>query len=70
MRDFQLGELVWIISFEEDFYLLSRQTIVEMFDDHVECEDDYNTFHVAYDDIFINKSEALKEMIFRLTQMQ
>ena len=70
MRDFQLGELVWILSFEDDFYLLSKQTIVEILEDHVECEDDYNTFHVAFDDIYRNKEEALKEMISRLQEMQ
>ena len=70
MRDFQLGELVWILSFEDDFYLLSKQTIVEILEDHVECEDDYNTFHVAFEDIYRNKEEALTEMISRLKEMQ
>ena len=72
MTDFILGEQVWIISFEEedDFYLLSKQTITDLLEDKVECEDDFNTFHVSYEDIYKNKSEALEVMIARLKQMQ
>ncbi|MDI1352407.1 MAG: hypothetical protein PSV35_06505 [bacterium] len=72
MSDFQLGEQVWIISFEleDDFYLLSKQTIVELLDGHVECEDDFNTFHVAHEDIYRTKSAAIDEMIARLTNMR
>ena len=70
MTDFQLGDLVWIISFDEqdEFYLLSKQTITEFLDENtVECEDDFNTFHVAYDDIYRNKEEAVNEMMRRLS---
>ncbi|MFT4059546.1 MAG: hypothetical protein QM652_08370 [Legionella sp.] len=72
MTDFKTGEEVWIISFEieNDFYLVSRQIITELLEDHVECEDEYNTFHVAYDDIYRNKSEALSVMIHRLQQLR
>ena len=72
MTDFQLGDQVWIISFEveDDFYLLSKQTITELLEDKVECEDDFNTFHVSYEDIFRKKSDAFDEMIRRLTQMR
>lgn len=70
MADFQLGDLVWIISFDEqdEFFLLSKQTITEFLDENtVECEDDFNTFHVAYDDIYRNKNEAVNEMMRRLS---
>lgn len=70
MTDFQLGDLVWIISFDEqdEFFLLSKQTITEFLDENtVECEDDFNTFHVAYDDIYRNKNEAVNEMMRRLS---
>lgn len=72
MSDFQLGDLVWIINFEkeDDFYLLSKQTITDFLEDKVECEDDFNTFHVAYDDIYRTKNEAIDEMIQRLSQLK
>lgn len=72
MTDLKPGDQIWIISFEveEDFYLLSRQTVTGFLDDKVECEDDFNTFHVAYDDIYKIKSEALNAMIARLTLMR
>ncbi|BCA95381.1 hypothetical protein TUM19329_17420 [Legionella antarctica] len=72
MTDFQPGEQVWIISFEveDDFYLLSKQTITDVLEDKVECEDDFNTFHVSYEDIYKTKSEALDEMISRLQDMR
>lgn len=68
MTDFQLGDQVWIISFEieDDFYLLSKQTITDLLEDQVECEDDFNTFHVSYEDIYRSKSDALDAMINRL----
>ncbi|RUR04787.1 hypothetical protein [Legionella sp. km772] len=70
MADFQLGDLVWIISFDEqdEFYLLSKQTITDFLDENtVECEDDFNTFHVAHEDIYRNKEEAVSEMMRRLS---
>jgi len=70
MADFQLGDLVWIISFDDqdEFYLLSKQTITEFLDDKtVECEDDFNTFHVGHEDIYRNKEDAVNEMMRRLT---
>lgn len=69
--DFQLGDLVWIISFDqaEDFYLLSQQTITDFLDGKVECEDDFNTFHVSYEDIYRDKKEAIKSMIQRLNNL-
>jgi hypothetical protein len=72
MNDYELGDQVWIISFEveDDFYLLSKQTITELLEDKVECEDDFNTFHVSYDDIYRKKSDALDVMIQRLTEMR
>lgn len=72
MTDFKPGDQVWIISFEveDDFYLLSKQTITELMDGQVECEDDFNTFHVAYEDIYIKKSEALDSMIERLKSIR
>ena len=71
MSDFQLGDLVWIISFEEEeeFYLLAKQTITDFLDGKVECEDDFNTFHVAYEDIYRSKEDAINEMIHRLSQL-
>lgn len=72
MADYQLGDLVWIISFEEadDFYLLSKQTITDLLDGQVECEDDFNTFHVSYEDIYRSKEEAINEMIRRLNTLR
>ena len=72
MSDFQLGDLVWIISFEEEeeYFLLAKQTITELLDGKVECEDDFNTFHVAYEDIYRSKDDALNEMIKRLSQLR
>lgn len=72
MADYQLGDLVWIISFEEadDFYLLSKQTITDFLDGQVECEDDFNTFHVSYEDIYRDKEEAINEMIRRLNTLR
>ena len=71
MRTYQLGEQIWMISFEieDDFYLLSKQTITEIFEDSVECEDDFNTFHVAFEDVYQSKSEAIEAMINRLNQL-
>jgi len=68
MSDLLLGEQVWIINIEieDDFYLLAKQTIVGFLDDKVECEDDFNTFHVAYEDIYRTKNEALDAMIEEL----
>ncbi|MCL5272054.1 MAG: hypothetical protein M1486_01820 [Gammaproteobacteria bacterium] len=68
MTQFKIGDQIWIISFEtaDEFYLLSRQTITELLEDGVECEDDFNTFHVSYEDIYNTKSEALDAMILRL----
>jgi hypothetical protein len=72
MANFQLGDLVWIISFdkEDEFFLLSKQTITEFLDGKVECEDDFNTFHVDYEDIFRVKDEAINEMIARLNLLR
>jgi hypothetical protein len=70
MNDLQLGDQVWIISFEDEFYLLGKQTVTEIGPEHVECEDDFNTFHVAYEDIYRKKEDALDEMVRRLTQMR
>jgi hypothetical protein len=72
MADFQLGDLVWIISFEEaeEFFLLSKQTITDLLEGQVECEDDFNTFHVSYDDIYRNKEDAINEMIRRLNNLR
>lgn len=72
MSNFQLGEQVWMINIEieDDYFLLSKQTITELADDHVECEDDFNAFHVAYEDIFRSKSEAFDAMIERLTTLR
>jgi len=72
MKDLKPGDQIWIIGFEveDDYYLLSRQTVIGFIDDKVECEDEFNTFHVAYDDIYPNKKEALNAMIERLTKMR
>lgn len=72
MTDFKIGDQVWIISFEADdeFYLLSRQTITDLLEDKIECEDDFNTFHVAPEDIYRTKSEAVNEMINRLKKLR
>lgn len=72
MTDFNLGDQVWIISFEveDDFYLLSKQTITELLDGKVECEDDFNTFHVSYEDIYRKKADALDAMIGKLQSMR
>ncbi|USQ14621.1 hypothetical protein J2N86_04730 [Legionella lytica] len=72
MTDLKIGEEVWIISFEveNDFYLLAKQTITELLEDQVECEDEFNTFHVSYDDIYRNKADAFNAMIERLTQVR
>lgn len=72
MTDFKIGDEVWIISFEveNDFYLLSRQIITDLLEDQVECEDEFNTFHVSYDDIYRNKSDALSAMIERLRHLR
>lgn len=72
MNDLQLGDQVWIlnIELEDDFYLLAKQTVTEILEDGVECEDDFNTFHVAYDDIFRKKAEALDAMIERLNTLR
>jgi hypothetical protein len=70
--DVKIGDEIWIISFEieNDFYLVSKQTIVEITEEQVECEDDFNTFVVSYKDIYKTKSEALSAMIDRLVQLQ
>lgn len=70
MTDLKIGEEVWIISFEveNDFYLLSKQVITELLEDQVECEDEFNTFHVSYNDIYRSKADAFNAMIERLTQ--
>ncbi|CAM4462624.1 MAG: hypothetical protein LEGION0403_FIIPPAGN_01369 [Legionella sp.] len=72
MTDLKIGEEVWIISFEveNDFYLLSKQVITELLEDQVECEDEFNTFHVSYDDIYRSKADAFNVMIERLTQVR
>ncbi|MDP3268689.1 MAG: hypothetical protein Q8M40_06510 [Legionella sp.] len=72
MSDYQLGEQVWIISFEieDDFYLLSKQTITEIMPDQIECEDDFNTFHVAYEDVYKSKTEAFNVMIDKLQRLR
>ncbi len=72
MIDYKIGDEVWIISFEieDEFYMVSRQTIIGFLDDHVECEDEFNTFHVDYEDIYRNKSDALTAMIERLQNLR
>ena len=72
MTDFQAGDQVWIINVEEDdeFYLLAKQTIVDFMEGQVVCEDDFNTFHVAHEDIYRSKAAALDEMIRRLSLMR
>lgn len=72
MTDLKIGEEVWIISFEveNDFYLLSKQVITELLEDQVECEDEFNTFHVSYDDIYRSKTEAFNAMTERLAQVR
>lgn len=72
MADYKVGDEVWIISFEieDDFYLLSRQTITEVLEENVECEDEFNTFHVSFEDIYQTKAEALKVMIDKLKLLQ
>lgn len=72
MSDFKIGDYVWIISFELDneFYLLSQQEITALLDDNIECEDDFNTFHVDYKDAYKTKAEALDAMIAKLEDMR
>lgn len=72
MTDLQIGEQIWMISFEveNDFFLLSKQTIVELSDEHIECEDEFNTFHVAYEDAYKTQVEALDVMIEKLQQLR
>lgn len=72
MNQFEIGEEIWIISFEveDDFYLLSKQTITDLLEDQVECEDEFNTFHVSYEDIYKTKEDALDDMIARLQQLR
>ena len=72
MTDYEIGDQVWIISFEveDEFYLLSKQTITDILDGHIECEDDFNTFHVAPEDIYRTKKEAVNEMINRLQALR
>ncbi|CEG56986.1 hypothetical protein [Legionella fallonii] len=71
MVDFKIGEQVWIINFEveDDFYLLSKQTITDLLEEQVECEDEFNTFHVSYEDVYRSKSEALNVMISKLQEL-
>lgn len=68
MSNFQPGDQVWMINIEseDDYFLLSKQTITELAEDHVECEDDFNAFHVAYEDIYRSKADAFDAMIDRL----
>ena len=72
MTHFKIGDEVWIISFEpeNDFYLLSRQVITELLEDQVECEDEFNTFHVAYDDVYRTQLEALNVIIKKLEHLR
>lgn len=72
MTDFTVGEEVWIIAFEEEdeFYLVSKQMITEVLEDQVECEDEFNTFHVAYEDIYRSKAAALDVMINKLKNLR
>lgn len=72
MSDFKVDDLIWIISFEveDEFYLVSKQIITAILEDGVECEDDFNTFHVAFEDIYRTKAEALDAMISRLQQLR
>lgn len=72
MTEFQLGEQVWIICFdiEDDFFLLSKQTITDIMEDQLECEDDFNTFHVDRKDVYRNKTEAFDSMMERLNQIR
>lgn len=72
MNDIQLGDQVWIINFEEEFYLLSKQTVTEILaeENKIECEDDFNTFHVSYEDIYRTESEAIDAMINRLKELR
>ncbi|KTD60941.1 hypothetical protein [Legionella shakespearei] len=72
MVHFKIGDQIWIISFEteEEFYLLSRQTVTELLEDGVECEDEFNTFHVSYEDIYNTKAEAVNAMIQRLNMLR
>lgn len=72
MTEFQLGEQVWIICFdiEDDFFLLSKQTITDIMEDQLECEDDFNTFHVDRTDVYRNKTEAFDSMMERLNQVR
>ena len=71
MDNLNIGDEVWIISFEQenDFYLISKQIITDLLEDQVECEDEFNTFHVAYEDIYMSREEAVQEMILRLQQL-
>jgi len=71
MMDFKIGDEIWMISFEleDDFYLLSRQIISGFLEDKVECEDEFNTFHVAAEDIYRTKAEAVTAMIERLKRL-
>lgn len=72
MNEFKIGDQVWIISFEveDEFFLLSKQTITDVLEDKIECEDDFNTFHVAPEDIYSTKTEAVDEMINRLQKLR
>lgn len=68
----QLGDLVWIISFDqaEEFYVLAKLTVTQFIDGKVECEDDFNTFHVDHEDIYRSKEDAIDEMVKRLNQLR
>lgn len=72
MNDLQLGDQVWIINFEDEFYLLAKQTVTEILaeENKVECEDDFNTFHVSYEDIYRTEKAAIDAMIERLTALR
>ncbi|MGQ3891586.1 hypothetical protein [Legionella sp. CNM-4043-24] len=74
MKNLKPGDQIWIIGFEveDEFYMVSRQTVIGFLEDEnkVECEDDFNTFHVAFDDIYPSKAEAINAMISRLTRLR
>lgn len=72
MHPFKIEDEVWMISFEteNDFYLLAKQVIVELHEDYAVCEDDFNTFHAAYSDLFYSRSEALNVMLDKLHQLK
>ena len=72
MNDLKIGDEIWIISFEieNDFYLIAKQTITELAEEHIECEDEFNTFHVSYEDVYRSEKEAITAMIERLQDLR